>query len=68
VDGRRHAVLRRLNSPLHAYYMVTDRSDADYLHALINNVDFAGVIWCLIIGAAVAWRRRVREARASAAT
>jgi len=52
---------------LHAYYFVTDRSDADFLHAVINNIDFSGVVWCLIIGTAVAWRRRLREARVSAA-
>jgi hypothetical protein len=49
---------------LHSYYLVTDRPDSDYLHALINNLNFAGVTWCLIIGTAVAWRRRVRMAAA----
>ncbi|HEY3950258.1 hypothetical protein [Phenylobacterium sp.] len=53
---------------LHAYYFVTDRPDSDRLHAIINNVDFSGIVWCLIIGAAVAWRRRVRIARAAAKT
>ena len=52
---------------LHAYYFVTERPDSDYLHALINNIDFSGVIWCLIIGTAVAWRRHVRQAKAAAA-
>lgn len=51
---------------LHAYYFVTGRSDADFLHAVINNIDFSGVVWCLIIGSAVAWRRRVRVMRAAA--
>ena len=49
---------------LHAYYIVMERSSSDYLHALINNIDFSGVIWCLIIGTAVAWRRRVRQVQA----
>ena len=48
---------------LHSFYLVTERP-TDYLHALINNIDFSGIIWCLIIGTAVAWRRRVRLARA----
>jgi hypothetical protein len=47
---------------LHAIYMVTERP-RDYLHALVNNVDFIGIVWCLIIGAAMAWRQRVRGAR-----
>lgn len=46
---------------LHSYYLVTDRP-RDNLQALINNLNWNGVIWCLIIGAAVAWRQRVRTA------
>lgn len=49
---------------LHSFYLVTERP-SDYLYALINNIDFTSIIWCLIIGTAVAWRRRVRLARAS---
>ena len=45
---------------LHAYYMVTGREPADYLHAVINNINFSAVVWCLIVGTAVAWRRRGR--------
>jgi hypothetical protein len=51
---------------MHSYYMVTQRPTGDYFYALINNVNFSGVIWCLIIGAAVAWRRRAKAARAMA--
>ena len=47
---------------LHSVYIVTERPK-DYLHALINNIDFNGIVWCLIIGAAVAWRGRLRAAR-----
>jgi len=47
---------------LHAIYLVTERTP-DYLHALVNNLNFAGIVWCLIIGAAMAWRQRVRTAR-----
>jgi hypothetical protein len=47
---------------LHAFYLVTDRPQ-DRLYAIVNNVDWYGVIWALIIGTAVAWRHRVRAAR-----
>lgn len=50
---------------LHSFYLVTGRSNADYLHALINNINFAGIIWCLIIGTIVTVRRRARFARQS---
>jgi hypothetical protein len=52
---------------LHSYYLVTERPATDYLHAVINNVNWCGIVWCLIIGAAVAWRARARAASASAA-
>jgi len=52
---------------LHSYYLVTGRSDSDYLHALINNIDYSGIIWCLIIGTIVAWRGRLRRGRAAKA-
>ena len=51
---------------MHSYYMVMQRPTGDYTYALINNINFLGVIWCLIIGSAVAWRRRARFARARA--
>lgn len=50
---------------LHSYYMVTARPETDYLHALINNINFNGITWCLIIGTIVAWRQRVRRAKTS---
>ena len=46
---------------LHSFYLVTDRANTDYLHALINNIKFAGVSWCLIIGTAVTARKRWRR-------
>ncbi len=52
---------------LHSFYLVTGRSNADYLHALINNVIFAGIILCLIFGTIVTIRRRARFARQSKA-
>jgi cbb3-type cytochrome oxidase subunit 3 len=51
---------------MHSYYIVTGR-ETGYLYALINNINFSGIIWCLIIGTAVAWRRRIRSRRARAA-
>ena len=53
---------------MHSYYLVTQRQTGDYLNALINNINFSGINLCLIIGAAVAWHRRVRLARVAAAT
>jgi hypothetical protein len=47
---------------LHSYYLVTERP-TDFLHSLVNNIDWSAITWCLIIGTAVAWRRRVRLAR-----
>lgn len=51
---------------MHSYYLVTMREVGDYTYALINNINFTSMIWCLIIGTAVTWRRRAR-ARAKAA-
>lgn len=48
---------------LHSFYLVTARPNTDYLHALINNINFAGISWCLIIGTAVTARRRWRLAQ-----
>jgi hypothetical protein len=53
---------------LHSFYLVSERSGKDNLHALINNLDWSGITWCLIIGAAVAWRGRVKQAARSPAT
>jgi hypothetical protein len=50
----------------HAFYFVTARPP-DNLHAIINNVDFIGVVDCLVIGTAIAWWRRARATRAAAA-
>ncbi len=51
---------------LHSYYLGTDRPH-DFLHALINNIDFSGIIGCLIIGTAVVWRQRVSARMAASA-
>lgn len=46
---------------LHSYYLVTEQQP-DYLYALVNNINWSGIIWCLIIGTGVAWRQRSRRA------
>jgi hypothetical protein len=51
---------------MHAYYLVLERR-SDYLHALINNLDFIGINLCLVIGTIVGWRTRLRGARAASA-
>ncbi|MBL8771674.1 MAG: hypothetical protein JNK30_09860 [Phenylobacterium sp.] len=48
---------------LHSYLIVMERP-VDYWIALINNINWNGVVWCLIIGTATSWRARVRRARA----
>ncbi len=52
---------------LHAYYFVVGRPETDRLSAIINDVNFSGILWCLVIGSAVSWRRRVKAARDAAA-
>lgn len=44
---------------LHSYYFVANRPD-DRFHAVVNNLNVMGVILCLAVGTAVAWRKRVR--------
>jgi hypothetical protein len=46
---------------MHSYYMVLDLP-MNRLHAIINNVDWIGIAWCLIIGTAMAWRKRAAAA------
>jgi hypothetical protein len=56
-------LLYALEFSLRAFYFVTERP-FDLLHAIINNTDFMGVVFCLVAGTAVAWRRRVRASLA----
>src|SRR3954451_5422590 len=32
---------------MHSYYLVTERRIGDYAYALVNNINFSGIIWCL---------------------
>lgn len=50
---------------LHSYYFVTDRPKNDDLHAVINNLNFGGIVLCLFIATVVVWSRRSRAAVAA---
>jgi polyferredoxin len=45
---------------LRSYYLVTERPH-DNFHAFVNNANFMAITLCIVIGTAVAWRRRVRR-------
>jgi len=48
---------------LYSFYFVTERPN-DRLHAIVNNADFMGITFFLVIGTAMAWRARARIAAA----
>lgn len=52
-------LLQAVQFSLHAYYLVTQQRRDD-TYALINNLDSAGVLLCILIGTLLAWRRRSR--------
>jgi len=52
---------------LHSYFLVLSLPSASPMKAHLNNLNFIGVVVCLIAGTVVAWRRRVRNERAKAA-
>ena len=56
-------LLYALEFTLRAFYFVTERP-WDLLHVIVNNLDFMGVVFCLVTGTAVSWRRRIRAAGA----
>jgi hypothetical protein len=56
-------LLYAMQFTLHAFYFVTERAP-DNLHALLNNLDFGGIILCLVVGTAIGWRRRSRAVAA----
>jgi hypothetical protein len=51
---------------MHSFYFVTERP-RDAIYAIVNDVDFNAIVWCLVIGTVVAWRKRLRLAREAAA-
>lgn len=50
-------MLQGFQFSLHAYYFVTG-AKRDNTYALLNNLDSAGVLLCMLIGSVIAWRRR----------
>ena len=48
---------------LHSYYFVTERP-SDGFHAIVNNINFLGMILCLAVGTAATWRKRMGQAAA----
>ena len=52
---------------LHSFYIVAERPH-DFLHIVLNNLNFLSVSICLAIGTVTAWRRRAIGARAASAS
>ncbi len=50
---------------LHSFYFVTERTP-DRFHAIVNNVNFLGMVACLGVGTASTWIRRRRALAAQA--
>jgi hypothetical protein len=56
-------LLYAIQFTLHAFYFVSERAP-DTLHAVVNNLDSLGITLCLIVGTAIAWRRRSKAVAA----
>ena len=56
--------LATLEKSFETMYMGKPQEIIDCLPALMNNINWNGVVWCLIIGTASAWRARVRREKA----
>jgi hypothetical protein len=50
---------------LHSYYFVLERPKNDMFHVVTNNINFTGIILCLLIGTLIGWARRVRPTTTS---
>jgi hypothetical protein len=46
---------------LHSFYLVTGRSNQEPLHVVLNDLNFAGILVCLVVGTIIAWRGRARS-------
>ena len=55
-------LLQAIQFSLHAFYIVAERPH-DRTYGLVNNLNSAGVLICILLGIAVAWRRRARAAK-----
>jgi hypothetical protein len=55
-------LLQAMQFGLHAYYIVAERHH-DLTYGIINNLNSAGVLICILLGIFATWRRQVRAAR-----
>lgn len=55
-------LLQGVQFSLHAYYFVVG-GQRGYTYALINNIDSAGVLLCMLVGSVIAWRKRLRAGK-----
>lgn len=55
-------LLQAIQFSLHAYYIIGERRHDD-TYSLVNNLNSAGVLVCILLGVAAAWRRRARVAK-----
>jgi len=58
-------LLQAVQFSLHAFYLVANRPH-DRLFAVVNNIDTAGIILCILAGTLVTWRNTARAAAAPA--
>ncbi|RYF93558.1 MAG: hypothetical protein EON95_08490 [Caulobacteraceae bacterium] len=58
-------LLQAVQFTLHAWYMLGERRP-DMFHVIVNNADTVGILLCIVLGTATAWRRR-SESQAAAA-
>ncbi|WGM41229.1 hypothetical protein [Caulobacter sp. NIBR1757] len=60
-------LLQAVQFTLHAWYMLGERRP-DMFHVIVNNADTVGILLCIVLGTATAWRRRgERQTTAGAA-
>lgn len=52
-------LLQAIQFSLHAYYIVGEKPH-DVTYGVVNNLNSAGVLICILFGIAVSWRRQVR--------
>lgn len=55
-------LLQAMQFGLHAYYIVAERRH-DLTYGLVNNLNSAGVLVCILIGIFATWRRQGRAAK-----
>ncbi|MBI1405018.1 MAG: hypothetical protein GC145_02710 [Caulobacter sp.] len=59
-------LLQAVQFMLHAWYLLSERP-RDIFYSLVNNIDTIGILICIIVGTATAWRRRSALERQEAA-